>query len=131
MKLCSTPDCENPVEGNTEMCGTHNFQARKELRNSKKITVVKTPNKVSPKRAKENQEYLKLRDEYLIAYPSCEVEDCHNRATSIHHMKGRENGLLLDVKYFLAVCQDCHTKITTDSNWAVNNGYSILRTAKI
>lgn len=109
------------------LCASCRFDDRKALRNSKKITVLKTPNKVSPKRAKENQEYLKLRDEYLIAYPACEVEDCHNRATSIHHMKGRENNLLLDVKYFLAVCQDCHTKITTDSAWAIENNYSYLR----
>jgi hypothetical protein len=128
MKFCIIPDCDNLVEGRTDYCASHNHELRKAERQAKKVQIVKPVRKITAKRSKENQEYLKLRDEYLIAYTACEVEDCHNKSTQIHHMKGRENDLLLDVKYFLAVCFDCHEKITKDSNWAISKGYSILRT---
>jgi hypothetical protein len=50
-----------------------------------------------------------------------------NDATDIHHMKGRENDLLLDINYWLPVCRSCHRKITDDSAWAIRNGYSYKR----
>jgi len=83
--------------------------------------------KVSPKRSSQNQQYAKLRKEYLEAYPVCEVPECHAKAKHIHHMAGRENEKLLDTNYFLAVCEPCHHRITVDSAWAIANGYSVLR----
>jgi hypothetical protein len=83
---------------------------------------------VTAKRAQQNQEYLKLRAEYLTLYPVCEVEDCHLKATEIHHQRGRENDKLLDTNYFMAVCHKHHGEITEHSNEAKEKGYSVNRT---
>lgn len=121
--------CGNICEGSTKRCASCNFEARKSERQSKKVKVVVPIKKVTAKRAAQNVEYLKLRKEYLEAFPACEVEDCHNKSKEVHHKKGRENDLLTDTNYFMAVCHSCHHLITTDSAWAISKGYSYLRTS--
>jgi hypothetical protein len=100
---------------------------RKAERRAAMVNVVKPIKKVSTKRAGQNKEYLKLNREYLALYPVCEVVECNNWSSEIHHQKGRENELLLDTDYFMAVCKSCHKKITIDSAWAISQGYSVLR----
>ena len=48
-------------------------------------------------------------------------------ATDIHHKKGRENDLLVDTRYFMAICRLCHARIDTDPEWARSNGYTLRR----
>lgn len=67
---------------------------------------------VSEKRKKENALYLKIRHSYLNRNPKCEC--CGAPATEIHHKKGRENDLLLDPLYFMAICRTCHSWIHTN-----------------
>lgn len=127
---CKTFNCWNPVENqDTGLCASCAHEQRKLART--KLKEVKPIKKVSTKRNSQNQQYLRLRKEYLESYPSCEVVECHKKSTEIHHMAGRENDMLLDTNYFLAVCHDHHHKITVDSKWAIENGYSILRSSEL
>lgn len=91
---------------------------------------------VSDRRAKENAVYRKVRKEYLAAHPYCEIclaehrieclkkAEVHgvNRATEIHHRKGRGK-YLNDVKFFLAVCRKCHNAVGDNPKWAESRGY--------
>lgn len=113
-------------EGKTEYCASHNFALRKAARVKTKVVV--PVKKITEKRAKQNREYLEMREQFLEQYPVCQVKDCQNKATEIHHMKSRQNDMLLNPEYFLSVCTPCHERITRDSNWAIQNGYSYLRT---
>lgn len=121
--------CNHMVEGNTDYCGSHNSAIRKAERDAmKEKKVYKIPNR-TPKRAAQERQYLKLNREYLEANPCCEVRDCHERSSEVHHMGGRENERLLDVSLFLAICHGHHDRITNDKEgWAIREGYSILRT---
>lgn len=122
-------ECGNISENReTGLCASCGAAARKAERQALKVKEVKPIRKVSGKRAKETREYQKLAQLYLNTHKVCEVMECNNRSNQIHHVGGRENGRLLDTFYFLAVCPDCHRKITDDSKWAILNGYSILRT---
>lgn len=126
IKIC---ECGNMCEGSTDACASCNAAARKAERQSKRVTIVAPAKKITAKRAAQTVEYTKLRREYLEAYPACEVEDCNNKAKEVHHKKGRENNLLTNTDYFMAVCPGCHHRITTDSAWAIEKGYSYQRTS--
>jgi len=108
------------------LCASCNHARRKADR--AKPAVVKPVKKVTEKRNIQNQHYARLRVEYLEAYPACEVVDCHNKSSQIHHMQGREGEKLTDTDKFLAVCPSCHERITNDTQWAITNGYSYPRT---
>ncbi len=56
----------------------------------------------------------------------CEV--CNDRlATELHHKRGRVGDDMIDPNYALGVCPRCHRKITTNPEWAYQNGYSAYR----
>ena len=62
--------------------------------------------KVSKKRSRQLREYAKKRKLFLEHNSYCKV--CGGHADQIHHMKGRENELLLDERYWLPVDFKCH-----------------------
>ncbi len=70
--------------------------------------------RVSPKRAKQNRDYTKLRREFLIQHPVCElfckVEGFFVKSNQVHHVRGRSGALLCDTRYWLAGCSDCHPR---------------------
>lgn len=126
--MTSCIDCGNEkIEANGR-CASCAHALRKAERQARKVTIVQPVRKVALKRAAQNAEYSKLRREYLALYPVCEIEECQNPSTEIHHSAGREGERLLDVNYFVAVCHDCHVRITEHSVEAINEGYSIKRT---
>lgn len=127
MKSC--PSCESIKVERNGYCASCNHEARKAQRQTERdaLKEKKPIAKRSPKRAAQEREYVKLCREYLECHPSCEVVECHNKSKQVHHMAGRENDKLLDVDMFLAVCVPCHERITIDSKWALENGYSVLR----
>lgn len=64
----------------------------------------------------------------------CNVKTCQD----VHHKMGRigyadkwakilEITLTMDIRYWLAVCRDCHIKIENNPDWAKENKYSLLR----
>jgi len=82
--------------------------------------------KVSDKRRSQLYTYAMMKKNFMSKHKTCFV--CiRNDATDVHHMKGRENELLLDIKFWLPVCRECHRKITDDSAWAIREGYSLKR----
>lgn len=119
--------CINMVEGNTDYCGSHNHAIRKAEREARKVKIVKPVKKITEKRAKQNREYLEMREQFLEQYPVCQVKDCQNKATEIHHIQGRANDLLTNPENFLAICNEHHTYYTTHSKEAIENNYSKLR----
>ncbi len=122
-----TPGCYNPKEGNTTGCASCNAAERKRVKNKMKVKVVEPIRKVADKRAGQLREYSKLRKEYLALYPVCEVEDCNEMATEIHHQRGAEGERLLDTNFFFAVCRAHHTHYTEHSKEAIELGVSLPR----
>lgn len=86
----------------------------------KKATPIK---KRSAKRAKQEKEYSKVRAAYLEVFPVCEVWNCGNKSTSIHHVRGRVGNLLTDINHFMAVCDLCHKYIHENVAWSYHQGY--------
>lgn len=86
-------------------------------------------NKLSKKRKASMVTYKKVRKEYMIEHNDCEV--CFgNKATEIHHKRGRIAKFLCDKTYFLALCPSCHREITDNPKWAMEKGYSLDRLAR-
>lgn len=78
---------------------------------------------VSDSRKKKNEEYFKVRKEYLEKVQGkCEV--CSGQATDIHH-KSKRGKNLSSSSTFMAVCRTCHTRIHDNPAWARENGYLI------
>ena len=119
--------CNNACEGNTTYCGTHNHMLRKAERDAKKTKIVKPVKKVTEKRAKQNREYLEMREQFLEQYPVCQVKDCQAKATEVHHPQGRANDLLTNPENFFAICSEHHIYYTKHSKEAIENNYSKLR----
>jgi len=85
---------------------------------------------VSEKRKSQNKEYTKVRKQFLIEHPRCQVRGCNKVSEEIHHRRGRTGDLLTDPKFFLAVCRDHHMEIEQDPVWAKEQGYSLSRLKK-
>lgn len=73
-------------------------------------------------RAKQNREYKRLRKEWLAGK---ECEGCwpiFNRkqapATELHHRRGRAGRLLLESRWFCALCDECHRYVHDHPNGA-------------
>ena len=78
---------------------------------------------MSQKRAKEVQEYMKLRQKFLEEFPICEV--CTKKLSSDVHHKDKRGKNFLEVDTWLSVCRDCHTIIHANPSWARKNNYLI------
>ena len=79
----------------------------------------------TPKRAKQERLYARMRVEFLEANPQCEM--CGHRAQQVHHRKGRVGALLTDPEFWAPVCARCHDAITNHPHWAIESGYSLSR----
>ena len=93
--------------------------------------------RVSDKAITNNRVYSIERKKHLQENPQCAVYP-ELASTEIHHMKGRRGfadewarnagvPLLLDKRFWLAVSNKAHKRITEDSKWALAKGYSVLR----
>jgi hypothetical protein len=80
---------------------------------------------VSKKRAKQNKAYSEFRKDHLSKNPFCEI--CGERATQIHHKRGRFQERLNDTEFFMAVCMACHNWIHRNPKEAYAKGYLVLR----
>ena len=79
---------------------------------------------VSAKRQKDNKEYTRLRKEFLLENPRCQLRGCDKPSTQIHHT-GRRGKHLNNVSLFMAVCARCHTFIEENGEWAKEMGYTL------
>lgn len=127
---CSIEGCERFREGRNELCASHaalNRKADRQIKtNVEKLENKKEIKKVSEKRAAQEKIYFK-RVAIWKKGKKCGVRGCIKDCDDAHHQKGREGALLLDEKYWFPVCRLDHTRITTDSKWAIENGYSLPR----
>jgi hypothetical protein len=84
---------------------------------------------VSPKRAKANREYAKLRKAFLNLDDdgrTCEL--CEEvQASEVHHRRGRVGALYLRTDHWAALCRHCHAWATENPAEAVRVGISELR----
>jgi hypothetical protein len=94
---------------------------------AEKIEPMRTVPKTGDKLKQDLKAYRREARLFITLNPKCKV--CGAKATEIHHKQGRIGELLLDKTKWLAVCSDCHQRITEDSDWAIKNGYSISRLA--
>jgi len=88
--------------------------------------------KRSPKRAKQEREYTKLRNDYLAANPTCEgqLTGCTGVATELHHSIGRLGELLTNTKYFKSSCHNCNMRAETHPSEAMAKGFIFSRIAR-
>ena len=81
---------------------------------------------VSDKKLTELKEYRKKRDVFMKG-KLCEFPDCKEKATDLHHAKGRVGALLTDVRYFKALCRKCHRWAEENPDQAKALGISLSR----
>ncbi len=74
--------------------------------------------KMSKAKAIENRKYVKLKNEALGKWPTCEFPDCIRIATQVHHQRGRIGSMLCDKRYWILLCQFHHTWIHEHSKTA-------------
>ena len=84
--------------------------------------------KVSKKHSANLREYKKLRDKFMSENTEC--TRCGNEATDCHHKKGKIGNDLLDVRYFLALCRQCHSWVEQHPKESKELGYSLNRLDK-
>lgn len=82
---------------------------------------------VSVKREAENILYHKNKKKYLKEFITCEVRECGNKSTEVHHKSGRIGQLIHNTLYFLATCRSCHRYIEDNPFWSKEQGYSLNR----
>lgn len=121
--------CGNGKVENTSLmlCASCSLERRKSERQARKTKVIVPVKKVTEKRAKQNREYLEMREQFLEQYPVCQVKNCQAKATEVHHIQGRANDLLTNPENFLAICSEHHIFYTKHSKEAIENNYSKLR----
>lgn len=86
----------------------------------------------SPRRAAENRAYRKQRVEFLTENPLCQMPKwrdakCNEPATEVHHRRGRVGALLLDQRYWSAMCSRHHRYVTEHPAHAYSLGISERR----
>lgn len=122
-------ECKHPCCGET---------CRKKKDKPKKVyTLKRTPLKKKPytiKKISDKQKgrlviYKQLAAKFKKENPEClaRLSGCTIKTNDVHHMAGREGDRLNDVAYWLPVCRNCHSFITENSNWAIQNGLSQKR----
>ena len=91
--------------------------------------------RVSKKLKILQNEYSKIRAEYLRENPCCEVglpgcSGCDKRLLQLHHKAGRVGKMLTNSKFFLTACFTCHRFIEDNPEIACENGWSTSRLQK-
>lgn len=76
--------------------------------------------RVSNKRAAANRVYATRRREFMAANPMC--HHCGQPSTELHHSRGRAGALLVDTRYFIALCGKCHDNVHEHPAWAREAG---------
>lgn len=87
---------------------------------------------VSDKQTKRLAEYRVVRDKYMKEHPICEarLQGCRTLSTDLHHGAGRNGELLTNLKYFKALCRNCHNWVHENDLEAQELGLSFKRLDK-
>lgn len=148
--------CINPQENkDTGLCASCGAMSRKmekqAAKDQQKRAMHKPIAKQSDKMKKHMGKYvvekmLFIKGQRCAVWPFLPAEirslsNGHPLATDIHHKRGKvgfidswakERGItaLMDKRHWLAVSRIAHDYITENSAWAIENGFSELRTTK-
>lgn len=139
--ICQNPYCKakfTPKYPGQSVCSAScGFVAKREKARAKKEKPVKPKVKIPliGDRRKEQDRIYRLIKPKWFALPENQVCACREELGCckpgtrlvVHHMAGRYQWWLCYTKYWIPVCNDAHEKITQDSEWAFEKGYSIKR----
>lgn len=78
--------------------------------------------RISASRQRDLLDYSMLRCAFMAKHKRCAVF-CGLRAQEVHHVRGRNGGLLLDVRYWLAVSAKGHRWIHDNPKQAQEHGW--------
>ena len=125
-KQCEQEGCSNNIWSRKTMrCKNHQVAKDYSSRNNSKIKrAVKRIKQVSSKRQQQNQSYLVMRKIFLDTNPNCVLYK-DKPSTEIHHSAGRRGDMLLDTRYWFALCREAHMYIHANPEWAEDNGFLI------
>lgn len=114
-KTCK--ECGRPAYAK-QLCAYH-YKAKQPVRPRKFV------NRISYRRKLEQEEYSKLRKEFLLTHPMCQgqLEGCTSQATEIHHAAKREFYLRVDT--FRALCHSCHKACEKNRRMAESLGLTL------
>lgn len=122
--LAHGPMCVNCWSAYKASEGSHN-QPSIPIVTKKKKSFYISP--LSAKKARQLIEYRKIRDEYFREHPRCEFLGCYKTNITLHHMKGRVGGLLLDKRYFKSLCMKHHQWVELNPEQAKKMSLSLSR----
>lgn len=83
--------------------------------------------KRSMKRKTQELVYKELRRVFLSKKENQVCPITNEKATTIHHKKGRIGDLLNDTRYWIALSMKGHEYVENNPEWAKQNGYSLNR----
>lgn len=126
-KTCKAEGCNNsfkPFKSTDKYCS---FNCAKSDQKPKENKPFKPIRKSSPKRAKENREYLKRRKEFLSLPENlvCFIEGCNRKATTVEHRAGRSGKKLLEVKYWAPCCTEHNLEL--ENNPELSKKYQLSK----
>lgn len=112
---CTILGCDNPCEGTLWICATHNAEKRKAEKLANKVQIIKPIRKVSVRKAKELDEYVILKKQFLETKMACELRlpGCFLSSYEVHHCSISEKDFL-NTETWLAVCRRCHSRLETE-----------------
>ncbi len=72
--------------------------------------------------ARRMREYRVKADAYKREHRHCERAGCAKLTADIHHTRGRVGTLLMDTRFWVAVCRSCHDWIAANPEQARSEG---------
>jgi len=91
--------------------------------------------RVSPKRAKDNVQRRLLVKDMLDRFPVCQARIptvCSWDSCDLHEILTRgRGGSFLHAENILCLCRPCHTYITENPHWALENGFVVHANASL
>lgn len=129
--MTKCPECGYTNKGTPDNCYLCNGVLKESV-----IKELKKLNKVSNKRVILNELYANIRFLWLIQNPVCQFAGCKNKADDCHHRARRvgfadqwaqDNNipLLIDYRFFMAVCRDHHLWIEDNQQHGIQEGYIV------
>jgi len=111
----------------TPECRTRDGKSTQTIARSPLPKPTKKINARSKKRKIQELQYSADRIVFLSKPENRICPVTKQRATEVHHKKGRIGELLLDQRYWLGVSAEGHRQIEENPDWAKEMGYSLNR----
>jgi NADH pyrophosphatase NudC (nudix superfamily) len=119
-KQCKQDGCGNP-SWSKGYCQWHT--PKKPIEGNKKPLKRKPLSPISDKRKKQQAAYKALLEGWLAANKYC--ARCGKPTEARHHRKHREGERLNDTRYWMPVCNSCHTYIHAHPEESYSKGWLI------